>query len=84
MGLYMLECIRLSLMSHSHTFISVPFLLIFASGYLYVGVCSLWSQVQTWRILRPAAADNPRPTSRRARRTRLRSCTSGRKYIHDA
>ena len=43
MGLYTLECARTGLMS-SGTMISVPFLLLFASGYLYVGLTGIKSQ----------------------------------------
>ncbi len=40
MGLYTLECCRLSLVVHGTT-ISLPFLALFAIGYLYVGIGSL-------------------------------------------
>lgn len=43
MGLYCLECIRLAMRS-DHAIISVPFLLLFAGGYLYVGINSLVSR----------------------------------------
>jgi hypothetical protein len=47
-GVYMLWCVWLSLMlrhtSTKHSIISTPFLLLFAAGYLYVGLSSLWSQ----------------------------------------
>lgn len=48
MGLYCLECSRLSLNSH-RAFISFPFLLLFASGYLYVGLSSMLSLWLVWR-----------------------------------
>ena len=48
MGLYTLECARLSLSVH-RTIVSFPFLLLFASGYLYVGFTSLHSQWLVWR-----------------------------------
>jgi cellulose synthase/poly-beta-1,6-N-acetylglucosamine synthase-like glycosyltransferase len=41
MGFYMLACVWLSL-NAPHRTISLPFLLLFASGYLYVGGTSLW------------------------------------------
>ena len=47
MGLYMLECARLSLMVEE-TIISLPFVLLFASGYLYVGLTSLWVRLRGW------------------------------------
>jgi cellulose synthase/poly-beta-1,6-N-acetylglucosamine synthase-like glycosyltransferase len=48
MGLYMLQCAYLSLRVQS-TVVSLPFLLLFASGYLYVGITGLVSQ---WSALR--------------------------------
>lgn len=48
MGLYCLECSRLSLSSR-RAFISFPFLLLFASGYLYVGLSSMLSLWLVWR-----------------------------------
>ena len=45
MGVYMLACVWLSLTS-PHRGISLPFLLLFASGYLYVGGSSLWVHVR--------------------------------------
>lgn len=47
MGIYMLECARLSLMIDS-TVVSLPFLLLFASGYLYVGLTSFWTHARVW------------------------------------
>jgi len=41
MGFYMLACVWMSL-HVEHTIISLPFLLLFASGYFYVGGTSLW------------------------------------------
>ncbi|WP_432799482.1 cellulose synthase family protein [Poriferisphaera sp. WC338] len=58
LGVYMLECIRMSLIYDS-TVVSLPFLALFASGYLYVGLSSLWVHVQAWKDARrplPAAA----------------------------
>ncbi len=43
MGLYTLECARQSLLVH-RTIVSFPFLLLFAGGYLYVGLTSLHNQ----------------------------------------
>ena len=45
MGCYCLYCARLALDSQ-RTLISLPFLLLFASGYFYVGLTSFWS---CWR-----------------------------------
>jgi len=53
MGLYTLQCARLSLSSHG-SFITFPFMLLFASGYLYVGITSLYSQWSVWRVARGA------------------------------
>jgi len=47
MGLYMLECARLSVQVQ-HTVVSLPFVLLFASGYLYVGLTSLWVRIRGW------------------------------------
>jgi hypothetical protein len=41
MGIYMLVCVWLSL-NTGHRAVSIPFLCLFAGGYLYVGVTSLW------------------------------------------
>jgi hypothetical protein len=41
MGAYMLLCIGLSLHT-GHAPVSIPFLALFAAGYLYVGGSSLW------------------------------------------
>jgi hypothetical protein len=45
MGLYMLECARLSLQV-DNTVISLPFVMLFACGYLYIGVTSLWMHLR--------------------------------------
>lgn len=47
-GLYMLECARLSLQLQN-TIVSMPFLILFATGYLYVGLSSLWVHTRGWR-----------------------------------
>ena len=44
MGLYTLYCARLSI-GAEYTLLSLPFLLLFAFGYLYVGLNSLYSQI---------------------------------------
>jgi len=58
MGLYMLECARMALQVEN-TVISLPFVLLFASGYLYVGFTSLWVRLRGYlearQQLRPAA-----------------------------
>lgn len=58
MGLYTLECARLSLVVHD-TVISFPFLLLFASGYLYVGLLSLRSQ---WLVHRARGSVAAQPS----------------------
>ncbi|QQE13978.1 glycosyltransferase family 2 protein [Planctomycetota bacterium] len=55
MGVYLLECIRLSTI-HGRTVVSFPFLVLFASGYWYVGLTSLWWHIQAWRSKRIMAA----------------------------
>ena len=47
MGVYMLVCIWLSLTA-DHRTISLPFLMLFASGYLYVGGSSLWVHLRVY------------------------------------
>ncbi|MEM8782675.1 MAG: cellulose synthase family protein [Planctomycetota bacterium] len=47
MGLLMIEAARLSL-HHTTTMVSLPFLVLFASGYLYVGGTSLATYVHGW------------------------------------
>jgi len=47
MGVYVLWCAKLSL-SHNYTLVGLPFLLLFASGYLYVGATSLWVHIRGW------------------------------------
>ena len=51
MGCYVLHCAWRSL-DVDFTVVSLPFLLLFASGYLYVGLTSLFSQ---WSVRRPLA-----------------------------
>ena len=46
MGLYTLNCARLAA-DNRGALISIPFLLLFTAGYLYVGIASLKSQWQT-------------------------------------
>ncbi|MCX5658180.1 MAG: glycosyltransferase family 2 protein [Planctomycetota bacterium] len=58
MGAYTLECARLSL-NVDHTIVSLPFLLLFAAGYLYVGFSSLWSQFRSWRLARETPVLQP-------------------------
>ena len=62
LGLLMVKCAHHSL-SIQNTAVSVPFLLLFAAGYLYVGLTSLTLHARGWldgrrqrRILRAAAA----------------------------
>jgi hypothetical protein len=55
MGVYMLECARLSVEVHN-TIVSLPFLLLFAGGYLYVGLTSLWVHLRGWMDGRKVAA----------------------------
>ncbi len=55
MGFYTLECARLSL-NMERTIVSLPFLILFASGYFYVGISSLWSQFMGWRASRVLVA----------------------------
>ena len=57
MGVYMLECARMA-MGMDRPLISVPFLLLFAAGYLYVGLWSLWSH---WTSRRVAGRLVPQP-----------------------
>ncbi|MEM7578031.1 MAG: cellulose synthase family protein [Planctomycetota bacterium] len=47
LGLLMIEAARLSL-DHTTTMVTLPFLLLFASGYLYVGGTSLATYVYGW------------------------------------
>lgn len=53
MGVYVLACAKMSL-AVSHPVISLPFLLLFAAGYFYVGFASLFAQLATRR--QPALA----------------------------
>ncbi len=48
LGIYTLNCAVLAIVRNS-TLISIPFLFLFASGYLYVGITSLRSQIQVNR-----------------------------------
>ena len=50
-GLFMLKCAHHSL-SIQNTAVSVPFLLLFAAGYLYVGLTSLATHTRGWRSAR--------------------------------
>lgn len=54
MGLYMVECCRLA-MRNERTLFSTPFLALFAAGYLYVGIASLWGLWQSSRMARTVA-----------------------------
>ncbi len=54
MGLYMLECIRLTLI-YEQTIIGLPFLALFAAGYLSVGIGSLRLHLRVRRQARHAA-----------------------------
>ena len=45
MGLYMLECVRLSIQVKP-TLVSLPFLCLFAFGYFYIGCTSLWAHLK--------------------------------------
>jgi len=54
MGLYMLVCAQFSIVNE-RTIISLPFLLLFAAGYLYVGLSSLTGILRT-REAKPLAA----------------------------
>jgi cellulose synthase/poly-beta-1,6-N-acetylglucosamine synthase-like glycosyltransferase len=55
MGLYTLQCARLAMASKG-TLVSVPFLLLFSVGYLYVGLTGLHSQWQSRRVWRALTA----------------------------
>ena len=57
MGLYTLNCARLAL-TYNGTVVSLPFLLLFASGYLYVGLNSLQNQ---WLSRRGGRSAVPQP-----------------------
>ncbi len=62
MGFYMLACAHLSLQT-GHYVVSLPFLMLFASGYFYVGLTSLWTHLRAARHTRTAhAAHEPTPT----------------------
>jgi len=67
MGVYSLNCARLGFIGDD-TLISVPFLLLFASGYLYVGLTGLWNQL---------AAARGRMTSVRQLETQINADGSG-------
>ncbi len=51
MGFYMLECIRLAIVIEN-TVVSLPFLVLFAVGYFYIGGTSLWIHARSWWISR--------------------------------
>lgn len=53
MGLYMLGCVEVAV-SITHAMVGLPFILLFAGGYLYVGTSSLAGQLLTARASRPA------------------------------
>ncbi len=56
MGMYMVQCAFLA-MQDPYTVLSLPFLVLFAIGYLYVGLSSAWVHLRTWmegRRLAPA------------------------------
>ncbi|MEO1237668.1 MAG: glycosyltransferase, partial [Planctomycetota bacterium] len=50
-GLFMIQCARLSL-TVENTVVSFPFLLLFAAGYLYVGLNSLAVHARGWQTTR--------------------------------
>ncbi|RMH19947.1 MAG: glycosyltransferase [Gammaproteobacteria bacterium] len=50
MGIYMLLCIWMSVHT-GHTAVSLPFLFLFASGYFYVGLSSLWTHFKVSRLI---------------------------------
>ena len=59
MGVLLLACAASSLRTRN-TAVSMPFLLLFATGYLYVGLTSLWIHLRGRRVptapaLAPAA-----------------------------
>jgi hypothetical protein len=57
MGIYMLGCMYLAADVADDSFISaasIPFLGIFAFGYLYVGISSLWNQIASRSVPRVA------------------------------
>lgn len=58
MGAVMVEAARLSL-SQSSTMVSLPFLILFATGYLYVGGTSLLTHAQAWLDSRPRKRTQP-------------------------
>lgn len=59
MGVYMIECVRLSVLGGS-TLLSTPFLLLFAFGYLYVGLSSLMAMFGLWPVAAPTGTtDTP-------------------------
>lgn len=51
---YLIQCVYLAVQL-DNAFVSVPFLGLFAAGYLYVGLASLWQQLRSWRPPRPIA-----------------------------
>ena len=56
LGLYMLKCAHLSIQVDG-TIVSLPFLLLFAAGYLYVGITSLGTHLRgCFGPARPASA----------------------------
>lgn len=58
-GLYMLQCAFFAVQHGWRAAVCVPFLLLFASGYLYVGFSSAAVHYRTWAEARKAAALQP-------------------------
>jgi cellulose synthase/poly-beta-1,6-N-acetylglucosamine synthase-like glycosyltransferase len=58
MAFYMVECIRMALI-FDNTQLSLPFLVIFAAGYFYVGISSLWQMLSVWWASRREAEAAP-------------------------
>ena len=55
MGVYMLACVSLA-WDRGPAAIGLPFLLLFAAGYLWVGLGSAWLHIREWRELPETAA----------------------------
>ena len=62
MGVYTTKCASLAVNTETGI-ISVPFLVLFAAGYWYVGLSSLWSHIQAWRGLKVGATAPRLPCS---------------------
>ena len=58
-GIYMTICIILCLRQHSVLSFSLPFLIIFAVGYYYVGILSLYTAWSSARKLPPRCSISP-------------------------